>query len=26
LWWLKASNVVFSFGIHNWWSSPLLCM
>jgi hypothetical protein len=26
LWWLKASNVVFSFAIHNWWSSPLVCM
>jgi len=26
LWWLKASNAVFSFGTHNWWSNPLLCM
>jgi len=26
LWWLKASNVVFSFGTHNWWSNPLFCM
>jgi len=26
LWWLKVSNVVFSFGTHNWWSNPLLCM
>jgi len=26
LWWLKTSNVVFSFGTHNWWSNPLLCM
>lgn len=26
LWWLKASNVVFSFGTHQWWSSPLLCL
>jgi len=26
LWWLKASNMVFNFGTHNWWSSPLLCM
>lgn len=26
LWWLKAINVVFSFGTHHWWSSPLLCM
>jgi len=26
LWWLKANNVVFSFDIHSWWSSPLLCM
>jgi hypothetical protein len=26
LWWLKASNVVFNFGTHMWWSSPLLCM
>ena len=24
--WLKASNVIFSFGTHNWWSSPLVCM
>jgi len=24
LWWLKTSNVVFSSGTHNWWSSPLL--
>jgi len=22
LWWLKASNVIFSFGTHNWWSNP----
>ncbi|XP_039682874.1 uncharacterized protein [Medicago truncatula] len=26
LWWLKASNVVFRYGTHNWWSSPLVCM
>jgi hypothetical protein len=26
LWWLKASNVVFSSGTHYWWSSPLVCM
>jgi hypothetical protein len=26
LWWLKASNVVFSFGTYNWWSNPLVCM
>jgi len=26
LWWLKANNVVFSFGIHIWWSSPLSCL
>ena len=26
LWWLKASNVVFNFGTHMWWSSLLLCM
>ena len=26
LWWLKASNVVFSFGIHSWWSNLFLCM
>jgi len=26
LWWLKTSNVAFSFGTHNWWSNPLLCM
>ena len=24
--WLKTSNVVFSFGSHNWWSNPLLCL
>jgi len=23
LWWLKASNVVFSFGTHAWWSNLL---
>jgi len=21
LWWLKASNVIFNFDTHNWWSS-----
>lgn len=26
LWWLKASNVDFIFGTHNWWSNPLACM
>jgi hypothetical protein len=26
LWWLKARNVVFSFGTQNWWSSPLSCL
>lgn len=26
LWWLKTSNVVFSFGTHQWWSSLLLCL
>jgi len=26
LWWLKANNVVFVFGFHLWWSSPLACL
>jgi len=26
MWWLKASNVGFNFGTHNWWLSPLVCM
>jgi hypothetical protein len=26
LWWLKASNVAFTFGTLSWWSSPLLCL
>ncbi|KEH16958.1 transmembrane protein, putative [Medicago truncatula] len=24
--WLKANNVVFVFGFHLWWSSPLDCL
>jgi len=26
LWWLKANKVVFVFGEHLWWSSPLSCL
>jgi len=26
LWWLKANNVLFVFGFHLWWSSPLACL
>jgi len=26
LWWLQANNVVFLFGLHLWWSSPLACL
>jgi hypothetical protein len=26
LWWLKASNVIFVFGFHLWWSNPLACL
>lgn len=25
-WWMKAANVVFVFGVHNWLSCPLLCL
>jgi len=24
--WLKAKNVMFAFGTHGWWSSPLACL
>jgi len=24
--WLQASNVIFSFGTHTWWSNPFVCM
>ena len=26
LWWLKARNVSFTYGIHSWWSNPLVCL
>ncbi|AES67177.1 hypothetical protein MTR_2g087750 [Medicago truncatula] len=26
LWWLKAHKVVFTFGDHLWWSSPMSCL
>ena len=26
LWWMKVKNVVFMFGDHMWWSSPLSCL
>ena len=26
LWWLKASNVIFVYGFHLWWSNPMACL
>jgi len=25
-WWMKAANVVHVFGVHNWFTCPLLCL
>jgi len=26
LWWLKANNAKFVYGLQRWWSDPLICL